>query len=64
MPLRSLRIHEQGQLIAAGSDTGTTYLFQFSESLAVPQKNDKPLLTEVFDYILKFLVNFVMINTN
>ncbi|KAF4526460.1 hypothetical protein B566_EDAN014072, partial [Ephemera danica] len=45
-PLRALRVHEQGQLVATGGDSGTTFLLQLSESFAIPQRNDKPLLTE------------------
>lgn len=56
VPLRSIRVHEQGQMLAAGGDGGTTHLYQLSDHLAVPQKNDKPMLTEVktLAQVLKF----------
>ncbi|XP_059478462.1 dynein intermediate chain 3, ciliary [Neocloeon triangulifer] len=47
--LRSIRAHEQGQLLAVGSDTGATYLYQVSDHLVVPHKNDKPMFTEMLE---------------
>lgn len=45
--LRSLRVHDQGQLVAVGNNLGTSYLVEFNESLATTQRNDKALLTAV-----------------
>nr|CAH7769272.1 unnamed protein product [Callosobruchus chinensis] len=44
-PLRCLRTHEMGRLVAVGNQRGTTYLVEFSENLSVCNKNDKMLLT-------------------
>ncbi|CAB3386532.1 Hypothetical predicted protein [Cloeon dipterum] len=49
VPLRSIRMQEQGQMVAIGGDNGTTYLYQVSDQLVVPQKNDKPMFTEMLD---------------
>lgn len=46
-PLRCLKINDQGQFIAVGSDMGTVYLVEISDNLVDLQKNDKPLLTAV-----------------
>lgn len=46
-PLRCLRCHEYGELVAVGNDRGTAFLVEFSENLAIPSKNDKALLTAV-----------------
>ncbi|XP_075225787.1 dynein axonemal intermediate chain 2-like [Lycorma delicatula] len=48
-PLRSIRCHENGQLIAVGNNKGTSYLVEFSENLATSAKNDKALLTAMFE---------------
>uniref|UniRef100_A0A1B6H019 Dynein intermediate chain 3, ciliary n=1 Tax=Cuerna arida TaxID=1464854 RepID=A0A1B6H019_9HEMI len=48
-PLRCLRCHEYGELVAVGNDRGTAYLVEFSENLAVSAKNDKALLTAMFE---------------
>jgi dynein intermediate chain 2 len=45
--LSSLRVHDQGQLVAVGNNMGTSYLVEFSENLAATQRNDKVLLTAV-----------------
>lgn len=45
--LRSLRVHDQGQLVAVGNNLGTSYLVEFSENLATTRRNDKALLTAV-----------------
>lgn len=45
--LSSLRVHDQGQLVAVGNNLGTSYLVEFSENLAATQRNDKALLTAV-----------------
>lgn len=46
-PLRCLRAHDGGQLVAVGNQKGNVYLVQFNESLATNNKNDKMLLTAV-----------------
>ncbi|XP_046403113.1 dynein intermediate chain 3, ciliary-like isoform X2 [Ischnura elegans] len=48
-PLRSMRVHESGQLVAIGNDVGITYLVEFSENLAINHKNDKPMLTQMLE---------------
>ena len=45
--LSSLRVHDQGQWVAAGNNLGTSYLVEFSQNLATTQRNDKALLTAV-----------------
>ncbi|CAH1987611.1 unnamed protein product [Acanthoscelides obtectus] len=47
--LRCLRTHEMGRLVAVGNQRGTTYLVEFSENLSVCNKNDKMLLTAMFE---------------
>ncbi|XP_069701576.1 dynein intermediate chain 3, ciliary [Periplaneta americana] len=47
--LKSLRAHDQGQLVAVGNNLGTSYLVEFSENLATTQRNDKTLLTAMFE---------------
>lgn len=47
--LTCLRTHEMGRLIAVGNRKGTTYLVEFSENLSVSNKNDKMLLTAMFE---------------
>ncbi len=39
--LYSLRIHDQGRLIAAGSENGTTTLLELSTGLSTLKKNEK-----------------------
>ncbi|RZC38774.1 dynein intermediate chain 3, ciliary [Asbolus verrucosus] len=48
-PLRCLRTHEMGRLVAVGNQKGTTYLVEFSENLSMINKNDKMLLTAMFE---------------
>ncbi|KAE8736682.1 hypothetical protein FOCC_FOCC017863 [Frankliniella occidentalis] len=47
--LRCMRVHEVGQLAAIGNDKGNVCLIEFSENLAVTNKNDKTLLTHMFE---------------
>ncbi|XP_064216038.1 dynein intermediate chain 3, ciliary isoform X2 [Tribolium castaneum] len=47
--LKCLRTHEMGRLVAVGNQKGTTYLVEFSENLAMSNKNDKMLLTAMFE---------------
>ena len=46
-PLHSLRVQEQGRLLACGSQTGTTTLLELSEGLYNLQRNEKNLVTAV-----------------
>lgn len=46
-PLRCIRTHEMGRLVAVGNQKGTSYLVEFSENLSSSNKNDKMLLTAV-----------------
>ncbi|XP_039285506.1 dynein intermediate chain 3, ciliary [Nilaparvata lugens] len=48
-PLRCLRCHESGQLVAVGNDKGTSFLVEFSENFITTAKNDKPMLTAMFE---------------
>ncbi|EFN85403.1 Dynein intermediate chain 2, axonemal [Harpegnathos saltator] len=47
--LTCIRPHEQGQLVAVANKKGAMYLIEFSEALTVNQKNDKLLLTALFE---------------
>ncbi|ENN71438.1 hypothetical protein D910_09902 [Dendroctonus ponderosae] len=47
--LRRIRTHDMGRLVAVGNQKGTTYLVEFSENLATSNKNDKVLLTAMFE---------------
>ncbi|GJQ68712.1 hypothetical protein Trydic_g17247 [Trypoxylus dichotomus] len=47
--LKTLRTHDLGRLVAVGNKKGTTYLVEFSENLASSNKNDKSLLTAMFE---------------
>ena len=49
-----MRVHEVGQLAAIGNDKGNVCLIEFSENLAVTNKNDKTLLTHVSIVFLPF----------
>ena len=46
-PLHSLRVQEQGRLVACGSHSGTTTLLELSDSLFGLQRNEKNLVTLV-----------------
>lgn len=46
-PLKCIRTHEMGRLVAVGNQRGTTYLVEFSENLSIAQKNDKAFMTQV-----------------
>lgn len=47
--LLSMRAHESGRFIAAGSEKGATFLIEVSENMATSLKNDKQLLTAMFE---------------
>ena len=47
--LHCLRVQDQGRLIAAGSHTGTTTLLELSNSLCTMQRNEKMLVTAMFE---------------
>lgn len=44
-----MRTHDMGRLVAVGNQKGTTYLVEFSENLQMSNKNDKMLLTAMFE---------------
>jgi len=46
-PLHSLRVQEQGRLVACGSHTGTATLLELSDTLYTMQRNEKNLVTAV-----------------
>lgn len=48
-PLHSLRVQEQGRLVACGSKSGTTTLLELSDSLYTLQRNEKNLVTLMFE---------------
>ncbi|XP_033755651.1 dynein intermediate chain 3, ciliary-like [Pecten maximus] len=48
-PLHSLRVQESGRLIACGSHSGTTTLLELSEGLCTLQRNEKNLVTAMFE---------------
>lgn len=48
-PLLCMRPHEGGRLISGGSKNGATFLIEVSENMGVSLKNDKPLLTAMFE---------------
>lgn len=49
VPLHSLRVQEQGKLVAAGSQDGTTTLLELSEGLYSLARNEKNLVTAMFE---------------
>merc|ERR1712087_984712 len=49
LPLQSLRVQEQGRLVACGSKDGTTTLLELSEGLFTLQRNEKNLVTAMFE---------------
>lgn len=48
-PLFCMRPHESGRFISTGSENGATYLIEVSDNMTVSLKNDKPLLTAMFE---------------
>lgn len=48
-PLTSIKVHENGRLVACGATDGLLALIELEEELAVLNKNDKSLLTAIFD---------------
>lgn len=48
-PLLCMRAHESGRFISAGSKNGAAFLIEVSDNMATSLKNDKPLLTAMFD---------------
>lgn len=48
-PLLCMRAHEGGRLISGGSQNGATFLIEVSSNMATNQKNDKQLLTAMFE---------------
>jgi len=47
--LHSLRIQDQGRFIATGSQSGTTTLLELSSGLCTMQRNEKGLVTAMFE---------------
>lgn len=48
-PLHSIRVQDHGSLIATGSKSGTTTLLELSEGLCSLQRNEKALVTAMFE---------------
>ncbi|BFZ17387.1 hypothetical protein BsWGS_20426 [Bradybaena similaris] len=49
VPLFSVRAHETGKMVAAGADNGTTTLLELSEGLCTVARNEKLIVTNIFD---------------
>ncbi|VVC24178.1 Hypothetical protein CINCED_3A004033 [Cinara cedri] len=47
--LNCIRCHEGGALLAVGDDCGKTYVIKMNDWFVTPGKNDKALLTAMFD---------------
>ena len=47
--LHSIRVQDRGRLIATGSHTGTTTLLELSSGLCTMQRNEKALVTAMFE---------------
>uniref|UniRef100_A0A8D8Z7X5 Dynein intermediate chain 3, ciliary n=1 Tax=Cacopsylla melanoneura TaxID=428564 RepID=A0A8D8Z7X5_9HEMI len=47
--LNTLRCNDNGEMVAVGSSNGSLYLIQFSDNLVTANKNDKMLLTSMFE---------------
>ena len=45
--LESIRVHEQGRLVAGGSYNGTVTLLELSDGLCTLQRNEKASMTAV-----------------
>ena len=57
--LQSIRVQEQGRLVATGSQNGTTTLLELSEGLYTMQRNEKSLVTAVGkSYVFTILFTF------
>ncbi|XP_050361586.1 dynein axonemal intermediate chain 2-like [Nymphalis io] len=48
-PLLRVRMHEAGMLAACGSRKGNVYMIELSQNMAQSDKNDKSLLTAIFE---------------
>lgn len=48
-PLLCMRAHESGRFISAGSKNGATFLIELSDNMTTSLKNDKQLLTAMFE---------------
>lgn len=48
-PLLCMRAHESGRFISAGSKNGAAFMIEVSDNMTSSLKNDKPLLTAMFD---------------
>ncbi|KAM3955366.1 LOW QUALITY PROTEIN: dynein intermediate chain 3, ciliary-like [Aphomia sociella] len=48
-PLLRLRFHEQGSMVACGSRKGNIYMIELSQNMTQSDKNDKALLTSIFE---------------
>lgn len=48
-PLLCMRAHENGRFIGAGNQNGSAFLIEVSKNMATSLKNDKPLLTAMFE---------------
>ena len=58
--LNSLRVQEQGRLVACGSHTGTVTLLELSDGLCNMQRNEKASVTAVSQFSSFWLVHLVL----
>ncbi|XP_030372957.1 dynein intermediate chain 3, ciliary isoform X1 [Scaptodrosophila lebanonensis] len=48
-PLNCVRTNENGKFVSCGSQLGATFLIEVSDNMVMSAKNDKPLLTAMFE---------------
>lgn len=48
-PIRCIRSHESGNLVAVGNQKGAMYLLEVSDNMTYSSKNDKPLFTAMLE---------------
>ncbi|XP_014093385.2 dynein intermediate chain 3, ciliary isoform X1 [Bactrocera oleae] len=48
-PLHCVRTNENGKYVSCGSKLGATFLIEVSDNMVMSAKNDKPLLTAMFE---------------
>ncbi|KMY99050.1 uncharacterized protein Dsimw501_GD12783, isoform C [Drosophila simulans] len=48
-PLYCVRTNENGKFVSCGSQLGATFLIEVSDNMVMSAKNDKPLLTAMFE---------------
>lgn len=61
--LYSIRVEENGRLVACGSEKGEATLLEISSGLSVPQKNEKSLVAAVRNLSDRFF-NVYLLRSN